>query len=272
MSGSRAGRRESSGPAGDCELRARFFGGFEVLYRGRVVDLGRNSRAVAILKHLLARSPHPVSRDALMGWLWPESGPRRARWSLNSAVYALRRVLEENGGAELSGCVVLEGDRYRLSPEVRLSSDVEEFDAGYEKGLRHQRAGRVEEGRREYEGAVALYRGDYLVEDVYEDWTMIERERLSGAYVDMLERLAGYYVDHGHPRKSIELCYRVLERDPCHEESYRRLMRCYSRQGLRSRATQQYGLCGRMLGRLYGMSPSAETRSLHERILRGEEV
>jgi DNA-binding response OmpR family regulator len=74
-------------------LRANFFGRFELLRDGEIVSLGRNARALAILKYLLARRPRPVPQDYLMDWLWPESDLKRARWSLNSAVHALRKLL-----------------------------------------------------------------------------------------------------------------------------------------------------------------------------------
>ena len=270
----RAGRRKRP-DAGGCpeeRLWVRFFGDFEVVYRGEVANLGRNSKAVAIFKRLLAQSPHPVSQEILTEWLWPESRPRKARWSLNSAVYALRKVLGKKLPVDLSGCVVLNGGRYHLSPELRVSSDVREFDACYERGRLLERTGEIEKAIGEYEGAVALYRGDYVVEDLYEDWTMIERERLTSGYVNILERLSDYYLDDGQLQKSIELCYKILHKDPYHEESYRRLMRCYSRLGLRSRAAQQYELCCRMLGRLYDISPAKETQILHQRVLRGEDI
>lgn len=258
-------------------MRARFFGHFEVLFRYEVVDLGRNRKAISLFKRLLAHRPHPVSQDLLMGWLWPESSPRKARWSLNSAVRTLRKTLVESTGCEeFSGFVRFDAGRYRLSPEVRVSSDVREFDACYERGRLLEKSGRPDEAVREYEGAAALYRGDYLVDDIYEDWTMIERERLSGADVDVLDRLVRHYMDSGRLHNSIGLCYRVLEKDPYHEESYRRLMRCYSRLGLRNLAVRQYELCQRAFASLYGtapsVTPSEETRSLHERLLRGGEV
>ncbi|MDP8939960.1 MAG: bacterial transcriptional activator domain-containing protein [Actinomycetota bacterium] len=181
-------------------------------------------------------------------------------------------MLGENMAEDLSGCVVLDAGRYHLSSELRLSSDVREFDTRHEQGRLLERSGQIEEAILEYEGAARLYRDDYLVEDLYEDWTMIERERLSGACVSILERLSDYYLDDGQLQKSADTCYRILRKDPYHEESYRRLMRCYSRLGLRSRAAQQYELCRRMLGRLYGMTPGEETRDLHGRILRGEDI
>lgn len=271
----RTGRKERVDSADHCpheELRVRFFGDFEVVNRGKSVDLGRNFRAVEIFKRLLAESPHFVSQETLVGWLWPGSSPRKGRWSLNSAVYALRRVLGENLVVDLSGCLLLDGGRYHLAPELGVSSDVREFDACHERGRLLERSGEIEEAIWEYERAADLYRDDYLIEDLYEDWTTIERERLSGAYVNVLDRLSDYYLDDGQLQKSAETCYRILRKDPYHEESYRRLMRCYSRLGLRSRAAQQYELCRRMLGHLYGMVPDENTRNLHGRVLRGEAI
>src|SRR3712207_9214319 len=97
----------------------------------------------------------------------------------------------------------------------------------------------------EYEGAIGLYRGDYLVEDLYEDWTMVERERLSNAYVDMLDRLAANYAAGGRLREGIDACYRAREKDRCHADRHRLLMTCYARMGQRDRAVRQYRLCER---------------------------
>ncbi len=268
-----AGVKESKGEESPVpDLWVRFFGAFEVFCRGKPLELGRNGKAIAIFKCLLARRGRPVSQDALMGWLWPESSPKKARWSLNSAVYTLRRSLgEEHEGVLPSDCVLLERGHYRLA-RLRVSSDVEEFNARYKRGRFLERARKTEDALSEYEGAVALYRGDYLVEDLYEDWTMIERERLTSAYVDVLNRLATHYARAGSLQKSITDRYLLLEKDPYHEESYRSLMRCYARLGLRGRALHQYELCERRLSGLYGISSAPETRDLHEKLLAGEEI
>lgn len=255
------------------DLRVRFFGNFEVFCRGEALELGHNGKAIAIFKCLLVRRGRPISQDMLMGWLWPNSSPKKARWSLNSAVYSLRRSLDEASSEAITPYVViLERGQYRLTKRLRISSDVEEFDAGYERGRFLERAGKIEEAASEYEGAVALYRGDYLAEDLYEDWTMIERERLTSACVDILSRLSTYHAQAGNLQESIANRYMLLEKDPCHEESYRSLMTCYARLGLRGRALRQYELCGRRLDLLYGIQPAPETTELYERLLEGEEI
>jgi DNA-binding SARP family transcriptional activator len=251
-------------------LRARFFGHFELLCDDETVPLGRSGKSLTILKYLLANRARPVSQDHLMGWLWPESNLKKARWSLNSAIHGLRKVLGSCPASSDVNYVLLEEGYYRLSPSVRVTTDVEEFDAHYERGRRLEKARRVEEAAAEYEKAVEVYRGEYLVEDLYEDWTMVERERLSNAYVDMLDRLAAHYMETGQLRECARACYQVLEKDRCHEDTYRLLMRCYARLGMRGRALRQYRLCEKTLGREYGTAPSPETRSLHRSLLEDE--
>jgi putative transposase len=243
-------------------LRAHFFGHFEVFCDGEPVTLGCSNKALSILKYLLALPTRPVSQDHLMGWLWPESNLRKARWSLNSAIRALRKLLSSCPPLARANHVLLEERCYRLSPIVRVETDVDEFDAHYEQGCRLERKSRMAEAAAEYQKAVELYRGDYLGEDLCEDWTMLKRERLSSAYVDILGLLAVHCMESGQLRDSIRACYRTLEKDRCHEDSYRLLMRCYARLGLRGKVLHQYRLCEKILRQEYGTDPSPETKAL----------
>jgi LuxR family maltose regulon positive regulatory protein len=251
-------------------LQARFFGHFELLCDGENMPLGRNGKALTILKYLLANRTRPVSQDHLMGWLWPESNLKKARWSLNSAIHGLRKLLSGCSSSVSTNYVFLEDGYYRLSPDVGVTTDVDDFDRHHEQGRRLEKDHRKQDAAMEYEKAVGLYRGDYLIEDLYEDWTMVERERLANAYIDLLDRLAIYYMEAGQQQESIRACYKVLEKDRCHEDSYRLLMQCYARLGLRARALHQYRMCEQILGQEYGTSPSPETRSLYMRLLKDE--
>jgi DNA-binding SARP family transcriptional activator len=249
-------------------LQARFFGHFEMLCNSEPVSLGSNGKVRSILKYLMANRFRPVSQDYLMGWLWPESNLKRARWSLNSAIHILRNLISEcPSSAPLNPVVVLEEGYYRLCSETQLITDVDEFEAHYEEGWRLEKEGRAREAAAEYEKAIELYRGDYLVEDLYEDWTMVERERLSNAYMDMLGRLAVHYYETEHYQQSLQACYRILEKDRCHEDSYRLLMRCYAQLSLWEKALRQYRLCERILKQEYGTAPTSETQVLYASLL-----
>ena len=136
------GSNGSSGalPTPPSTLRVRFFGHFEMLCDEEIITLGRNGKALSILKYLLAHRCRPVSQDHLMGWLWPHSNLKKARWSLNSAIHTLRKLLSEcggssssssssggsgGGGASSSGSsssyvVVVEGDYSRFCSEEQI--------------------------------------------------------------------------------------------------------------------------------------------------------
>ena len=102
-----------------------------------------------------------------MGWLRPESNLKKARWSLNSAIHTLRKLLSECQASGSANYVVLEEGYYRLCSEVQVVTDVDEFDECYEEGRRLQTEGRLEQAALEYERGIELYRGEYVVEDLY---------------------------------------------------------------------------------------------------------
>ena len=77
-------------------FRLRTFGGL-TLDRDGVPYAGpaTQRRRLALLA-LLAAADTAVSRDRLMGYLWPEADPERARHSLDDALSALRRELRSD--------------------------------------------------------------------------------------------------------------------------------------------------------------------------------
>ncbi len=83
-----------------------------------------------------------------------------------------------------------------------------------------------------------------------------------------MSRLADHYAQTGQARKGIRTCYRVLRKDPSHEESHRLLMECFVRLGQRGRALRQYKLCEQALRHEYDMAPSPETQALYRDLLK----
>lgn len=249
-------------------LRVRFLGGFDIFCGDIALAQCHNAKARAILRYLLAHRCQATSRDFLMDWLWPNVTPKKARWSLYSCIHALRRFLADHLRTEHAEKLLLyEKEHYRLCPNLRTESDVEEFDERYACGRRLEVDGSPSEAAREYEAAVELYRGDYLPEDLYEDWTMVERQRLIDHYVYMLNHLAAHYGRTGQCQRGIETCYLLLKKEPCHEESHRRLIGHYTRLGLWEQAFEQYRLCTHALKSRYGGGPSPDTYTAYRNAL-----
>jgi DNA-binding SARP family transcriptional activator len=120
-----------------------------------------------------------------------------------------------------------------------------------------------------YRRAVELYQGDFLEEDLYIDWPIWPREHLRGLYLEIVNALGEYYLNQGEFTETVAMCQKLLACDNCHEEAYRRLMRCYLAQGQRRLAVRQYQLCVQMLRRELDVPPSAETQALYAQITAG---
>jgi len=173
-----------------------------------------------------------------MGWLWPESNSTKARWSLNSSIYTLRKVLKNTLPAGTDrNVIVQEHGHYFLDPDICLWVDKDEFERHVALARRYEKEQRSAEAMASYEAAIKLYRGDYLIEDLYEDWTMIERERLSRLYLSALSSLAHYYNSSQHYYESIQLCYGVLQKDRCNEQARALLEESYEGLGLHKPVT-----------------------------------
>ena len=132
--------------------------------------------------------------------------------------------------------------------------------------------GGADGGPVQYEVADAIYRGDFLADDPYESWPVLTRERLRLAHLDILDRLSRLTFTYERYATSAALCQRIIELDPGREDSHRRLMRCYCRQGQPHLALLQYRACVRALKEELGVEVAPATARLHEQIRRHEAV
>ena len=261
--------RVSHAAHAQAEISVHLLGPMSVVIDDVAVDEWSSARIRSLFGYLLThRKPWPA-REVLMDVFWPESSAKASRNSLNVAIHGLRRVLKE---AKDVPVIVYSGGTYRLHPDVHLWLDVEEFDRLVERGRLHEDVGETDQATAAYEFATGLYRGEFLADDPYDDWPALIRERLRLAYLDTLGRLGNLHFDAGRYAASANLCQRIIEQDPCREDAYRRLMRCYSRQGQPHLALIQYRACVRMLESELGVEPDLVTVTLHDQIRRREPV
>jgi DNA-binding SARP family transcriptional activator len=251
-------------PPGGVEIRC--FGTFEVSRDGVLVQDWRRDKAKTLLKVLIARRGS-VTRDVLLDLLWPELDADPAARNLRVTLHALRRAIE--GQVDGDGHIVTRADGYELNRQTHIWIDTEAFSSLVEAGLRLERQGRMPPAVRAFEAAEKLYRDDYLIEDLYADWTFGARERFKDDYLLVVTKLADAALAVQDDERCIEYCHKILARDSCREDAYQRLMQCHTRLGRRSRALRWYQLCQETMQRELGLEPSDLTRSLAQQIASG---
>jgi TolB-like protein/DNA-binding SARP family transcriptional activator/Flp pilus assembly protein TadD len=211
-------------------------------------------KRLALLVYLATAAPRGFhSRDTLLGLFWPELDQERARNALRQALHYLRRSLGDD-------VVVRRGDREVGIGDGVLRCDAVMFDQA------------IDEGR--HEGALALYRGDFLpgfyIEDApeAERWLEEERARRRRAVVEAAWALARREEAEGELRAAGMWARRAASFEPHDEAVLRRLLSLLERAGEPAAALEAFAEFERRLEVDYELRPSAATVEQVERIRR----
>jgi len=252
-------------------LQISLLGPFEVTLDGAPVTRFGAGTARALLAYL-AMDPHtPHRRETLAGLLWPDQPESEARHNLSQALLRLRAAI----GARDASIPFLLTTRETI--ELNHESDYRLDVSAFEEALtftRHHRHRRMEDCAacaEQLEAAAALYRGAFLDglsldSALYEEWVVVERERLQRQALEALGQLASYHEVQGTHAEAVRYARRALVLEPWSEPAHRQLMRALTLSGDRSAALTQYEACCRVLQEELGVEPEEETTRLYERI------
>ncbi|HEV8453491.1 MAG TPA: BTAD domain-containing putative transcriptional regulator, partial [Gemmatimonadales bacterium] len=179
-------------------LDLRTLGGLDIASTGPLGKAASQPRRLALLAVLAEASERGVSRDALIGLLWPEQIAESARHNLTQTLYALRRDL----GAEdlFTGT-----SRLALNPTL-LGCDLWKFRRALQEN--------------DWDAAVKLYRGPFLSgvfinhTPEFDRWVEQARQNIAAEYARGIELLAGDLAARGEHAQAAALWRRLASFDP----------------------------------------------------------
>ena len=264
------GDRGTSTTKESARLHVKCLGPFSVSLDDRQIPPTRfnRSKALTLLKFLAGRRGRPVPRDVLMELLWQGADAVRSNRNLRVVLHSLRRALEPDlKRGEASSFIVTKGDLVHLSSSSSVWIDVEEFVDRARRAISLSSSGRRVEGVSEYRRAAALYRGEYLEDELYSDWCLFERERLKEVCVSLHMHMASVLIEMGDLDMAVDAYRAALEVDRGREEAHRDLMRLLWKSGRRDEALRQYESCRRSLREELGVGPASETEALYASIV-----
>lgn len=246
-------------------MKVNCLGPFRVYILDRLITPWQSHKSLLILKFLIKHYGTPISKEILMDTFWPNTDPETARPNLHQAIYSLRQTLRRGG--EHVQSIVFEHDCYLINPNLPVWVDTIEFEHHLRAAQKLEIAGSVQEAMERYQLAEALYVGDFLEEDVFEEWASLPREKFRHAYFDIADRLSQHLQDQGEFHAAIEMCQKILDKDSCHEGAHYRMMQCYRSLGRRSCAARQYQMCVKALKAGLDALPSTSTTTLFQEIV-----
>ncbi len=237
-------------------LRAYFLGRLNLIQEEEAEDDRREiqkpptAKSQSLLAYLIVNRARAVPRERLIGMFWGERPERRARQSLSTALWHIRRCFPEQEP--------LEADAHQAQfVHEPIWVDSEEFEA---------QAGLLDPLK--LESALSLYQGEFL-EGFYDDWIVDERYRLQESYLNVLARLMQGYENQQRFADALSLAQRLLQDNPLREDAHRMAMRAYCHLGQRNAALEQYALCERSVQEELGVEPMPETNDLFQAIQAG---
>jgi ATP/maltotriose-dependent transcriptional regulator MalT/DNA-binding SARP family transcriptional activator len=218
-------------------------GSFRVLREGVPVaaDEWQSRKARELLKRLVARRGRTVSRETLMEGLWPEGDPAKLANRLSVSLSTVRTALDperrfdpDHSVRAAEGMVALDLDH--------VAVDVDMFLNEADSALALRRQGEPETTDL-LEAVEATYTGDFLEEDLYEDWAVPLREEARAAYLEVARALAEDALAAGSPDRAIRYLLRILEKDAFDEAAHLTLVSALAiarRHGEARRAYRAY--------------------------------
>ena len=240
------------------KLRIHLFGTLELCLDNDTCFRPFAPQVRSFLAYLIYHHDRNVPRQRLLGIFWGKQAETPARRALSHTLWQLRQHTDA-----LDERLIAEADtvRVQLLPDDLL--DVEAFEALCRPpptpiSLTEQ-LHRLEE-------AIAIYRADFL-EDVYDDWALLERERLRDRYLQTLEGSVTLQKQRGAYEDALDTARQLVAADPLRESAHRELMRLYHVLDRPRAALQQFQTLRAALAQELDVQPTSTTLSLCREIV-----
>lgn len=223
-------------------------------------DWGRD-KTVQLLQYLISyRQRNALHKEKIMDGLWEDWNDR----DFKVALHGIHKVLEpERVSRAEPNFIIRQGVSYQIDLE-KVWIDVEAL----EKYIKLGNECLLEDknlAKKIFSIAINLYKGSYLPNRIYEDWTSEEREKSQLLILNAYSALAKILIDE-NPLESIRLAQNILAIDATWESAYRIQMKAYIVNGNRPQAIKTYMKCEAILEEEYGISPLPETKTLLKEI------
>jgi DNA-binding SARP family transcriptional activator/DNA-binding NarL/FixJ family response regulator len=245
-------------------IQAFFLGSFEVLVNNQPIENWPSKKGKSIFAYLLLNHKKKIFRDVLMDLFWQKSDPDSARNCLNVTIHGLRRILQDINPKE--EYILFKDECYYFNPDIQVEIDVEEFRKIWRKAQTIEHHKGLAAAAIEFESAAEIYRGEILEEEIYDSWSSLDRENLKEIYLSILDKISENYIFNKDYRKAILTCEKILDKDNCREDIYRRMMECYYRFGQRDRAIKLFRKCAKVLKNELEVTPTTNTIKLYRAI------
>jgi len=244
-------------------LELFFLGGFLIVINGEPVDIDswKSKKSLALLKYLMFHPGKRLSRDFLLELFWPEDCEL---YNLHVAISYIRKKLRKYANNQKEKFIYYRQGYYYFDKSIVKKIDCQEMEDLCQQGLVLEEK-EPEKALEKYKRALALYRDHFLVDDLYEDWTMPIREYYIDIYTQLITNAIRILEGGNKYEEAIEICKKSLRYKLYDEDLYYLLISLLIKAGKLAEATRYYQDYSRFIAQEYGLEPAQKFHNLFEK-------
>lgn len=230
--------------AQESRLRLCLLGDWRLEKDGTPISLLHKERQLIALLALQGSR----QRSYIAGLFWQEVDEARARGSLRQVIAGVRRAMPE--------ALVATGDSLSLNPAIRTDVDT------VREWCRRVHAPGSTFRSKDAAEALAALGGPELLVGEFDDWVLVERERLQRNRLLALEMLGRRLSDLNEVPYAVAACEYAADLEPLREGPVRTLMHIHLKHGNRVDAQHAFDSFSRRLRSYLDADPSPELAAL----------
>ena len=239
------------------DIRICFFGRFRLYVNGKEVmpEQWKRKRNRDIFKYMVLHYKQTISVEKIIDTFWGYDAPVNAVNIVWNAASVIRSLLEPDLPKGVTSSFLIAADKsYTLDFGERGIIDFYVFSSLLRKA---EAMTEIQTRIEIIEQAIALYEGDLLPEDVYEEWAEHKREEYISHYIVACLECSRYYAELEQYSLSAVYAKKVIAIDNTYRKAYEILVKVCKENGNTTEAGNIIAQCKTYYKKEYGEQPPA---------------
>jgi len=242
-------------------LNLSFFGKSKVEYNGKEIGDRLGNKAIALICLLVLNERRYLSREKIIGYLWPDSNIEAAKYNLRYNLWLIKKNIAEDKNHNLF--LKVDNDCCSINNNYEFNCDI--IDIMKFKPSREDSVESLLKLKKLFRGD--LLEGCYFNKcDEFNDLIIYERINFEQRKVRILQRLVEVYENDKRYDDCIEILYEIMEIEPYDEKIALKLMDIYQKSGKRAVAINYFNKFSYSLSCDLGINPSNELKNKYNEI------
>ncbi|MBK7985847.1 MAG: tetratricopeptide repeat protein [Ignavibacteria bacterium] len=234
-----------------------FFGRFRINVNGKDItpEQWKRKRNRDIFKYIALHYKQTIPVEKIIDIFWGYDPPANAANIIWNAASVIRSIFEPDLPKGAPSAYLIAADKsYTLDFGEKADIDFYTFSSLLQKA---EKISDIQKRIETIENAIALYEGDLLPEDIYEEWTETKREEYTSYYIVACLECSRYYAEQEKFSLSARYAKKVIAIDNTYRKAYEILVKVCKENGNINEAHRSIAQCKKQYTIEYGEAPPA---------------